>query len=104
MELLFISGSNKELNVEKTKLKKLKRLNVEEYFEHEKNFTNKECLFIIDKNSVKQENIDRIRKGKKPEFIILLSDTLDWDKLIETFEKGETFYVKPIKEEDFKNL
>ncbi|HPC37870.1 MAG TPA: hypothetical protein PLF21_01030 [Exilispira sp.] len=91
MELLFISGSNKELNSEKIKLKKFKRLNVEEYFELEKNFANEECLFIIDKNSVKEENIDRIRKGKKPESIILLSDTLDWDKLIETFEKGETF-------------
>ncbi len=104
MDLLFISDSDKELLKNNINLKNLKIINSSEYLQKEEYYRNKESILIIDRNSIKEEYLEKIRKSKKPESIILLSETLDWDKLIETFQRGETFYVKPVRKEDFENF
>lgn len=102
MELLFICDSKNKDELKKTiKIKNLKYLSSEEYFNLSSNYNDKDYLIIIDKDHVKQNYIDKIRESKRPESIIIVNETMDWDKLIETFERGETFYVKPIKNDDF---
>lgn len=103
MELLYITNSSNIDEIKKSiSLKNIKYLNYEQYVLKKQDYLNKDYLLIIDKNTIKENYIEQIKEGRKPESIILLSDTLDWDKLIETFEKGENFYIKPIKKEDFE--
>ncbi|MCR4422679.1 MAG: hypothetical protein GYA61_04780 [Spirochaetales bacterium] len=104
MKLLFISDSDKEVLKNNINLENFKFINSNEYFQKENYYSDKESILIIDRNSIKEEKIERIRKSKNPESIILLSETLDWDKLIDTFQRGETFYVKPVRKEDFENF
>lgn len=103
MKLFYISDSydNDEIR-NKIKLNNITIFNSSEFLEKQKYYANVDYLLLIDNKSVNEEYIAKIKENKKPESIIIISETLDWDKLIETFKKGETFYVKPIKEEDFK--
>ncbi len=105
MEFVFITNSKYKVEPDKNiKLGNIKYMNLDEYFEKKQNLENLDCIYIIDQNSIKESDLNEVISGKKPESIILLNDTLDWDKLIQTFESGLTYYVKPIKEDDFKNL
>ncbi len=105
MRILYLHNSS---NIEELKknnnFMNFEYLNIKEYLKNKNQYYDKNCLFIIDKKSVDRIFINEIEKEKSPELIILLNDTLNWDELIETFEHGETYYVKPIKEEDFKDL
>lgn len=103
MELLYITNSDKIDELKKSiEIKNIIYLSFDQYISKKQDYINKDCLFIIDKNTIKENLIEQIKEGRKAESIVLLSDTLDWDKLIETFEKGENFYIKPIKKEDFE--
>jgi len=105
MEIIYIFNSkSKDELMKSINLKNIKYISIKEYYERKDQFNDKDYLFIIDQNLIKENEINEIKNKKRPESIILLSETLDWDKLIDTFEKGETYYVKPIKEDDFKDL
>lgn len=103
MEIIYITEISKTKDIKQNlKIKNIKYIKSDDYLKIKDQFLAKDYLLVIDKNYIKDDELNKIKEGKNPESIVLLSDTLDWDSLIETFKKGETFYLKPVKKEDFE--
>lgn len=101
MKIYYISDNDKFFPQILEKIHDVTFLSSDKFLVLQDELNRTDSIFLIEEKYVTQHTIEKIESLFGKENIILLDDHINWDRLIEIFSRGEMYYSKPIKKEDF---
>ena len=101
MHIYYISDNDKFFQQILEKIHDVTFLSPDKFLVLQDELSKRDSVFLIEEKYVPQQTIEKIEGLFSQENIILLDDHINWDRLIEIFSRGEMYYSKPIKKEDF---